>query len=122
MKTLPLTPEEDRARLVLRRILAFTETNGAELARLTGYLPQTISERLSGKSRVGIRDIAVFSEVLGVNPSLFFMEPDDAVRWLLDNSTVVPLRTAGNSESADPSLGAQIVKNLWSTATARRAA
>src|SRR4051794_2292200 len=47
-----LAPAEDRARLVLRRLMAFRETSGAELARRTGYTPQTISDKVKGSNRV----------------------------------------------------------------------
>lgn len=82
----PLPADEERARLVLRKLMGFREMRAAVLARRAGYTAQTMSDKLNGISRIGFSDARRFSDALGVEPMVFFMEPDDAVRWALDHA------------------------------------
>lgn len=85
MATVVLSPEEDQARLVLRKLMALRELTSAEMSRRAGYNAQTMWDKAQGRSRVGLSDIARFAEVLNVEPLVFLMTPDEAVRWTLDH-------------------------------------
>lgn len=85
MPVAELTPDEDQARLVLRQLMSYRGLSGAEIARAVGVSRQMIHEKLAGKSRVSLQDIVDLCHVLNVEPQVFFMDPDAALRWVLDN-------------------------------------
>lgn len=86
MKIHALTAEEDRARLVLRHVMGYRGMTGAELGRRVGVTRETVSAKMKGSSILSISDLHRFAEALDIEPQVFFLEPDDAVRWVLDNA------------------------------------
>lgn len=68
--------------------MGLRELSGADLCRLTGYTPQTVSAKMNGSAVISMTDADNFANALGVEPSVFFLEPDDAVRWVLDHRAI----------------------------------
>lgn len=82
----PLSPTEEQARLVLDALMRYRRITGAEMSRRVGLTRQSLHDKLRGKNRVSLNDVSRFAEVLGVEPAVFFSDPDGAVRWVLDHS------------------------------------
>lgn len=107
MRTQDFTDDEERARKVLETLLGRRGMRVATLARAVGLKHQTVWDKVTGRSRLGITDMCRFAEVLGVEPLVFFMDPDEAVQWDLDQrrqtspATAKPSRIPSSTPAAN---------------------
>lgn len=86
MPTRPLlTEDEDQAREVLNHLSRLRGFTDARIAARAGMTRGTVQGKRSGITRIGIADAAKLAKALDVEPIVFFMTPDDAIRWVLDN-------------------------------------
>lgn len=86
MATALLSVEEDQARLVLDALRRIRSLSGVRLARSAGMSRQSVSDKLMGARRITLADVGRFAKALEVEPAVFFMTPDDAIRWTLDHA------------------------------------
>lgn len=83
----------------------------ASLARLVHMNPKTMWTYVRGVTRLDVGLIVVLSEILGVDPEVFFMTPDEALLWTINNR---PNGPGGRSGRSKPTTG-------WFTHTERPA-
>lgn len=81
----PLCPLEQRASLVLHRLMKHLDLNDSEVARSLAISRSTVQGKRTGTVRITIDELEAFAGALHVEPFVFFLEPDEAVRWALDN-------------------------------------
>lgn len=75
----------DHVPAVLRRFRNYMGTNDAELARLTGIKRTTLANKMKGNGSFSPGEMHALAEVFGVPVDVLYLEPDNAVRWLLDH-------------------------------------
>lgn len=85
MKPLMLTREEERAREVMDVLKRLRGLSDGEIATKLGTNRQAVHQRRAGLTRIGLTDVVRLSEAFDVEPLVFLMEPNEAVRWVLDN-------------------------------------
>lgn len=66
--------------------MRYRDLSVAGLAGHLGMTRATVNNYTSGKSRLNVEMIEGLAEALQVEPAVLLMEPDDAIRWVLDNS------------------------------------
>lgn len=55
-----------------------------QIAERTGISRQTVNKRLSGYTRIGLEDLEALAAAFEVPRDIFFMPPNDAIRWVMD--------------------------------------
>lgn len=74
--------------MTVTNVARFVGVSMSELARRTGMRYATLHDRMHGKSLFQPFELDAIAAALGLQPDLFELEPDDAVRWLLDHPEV----------------------------------
>lgn len=73
--------DEHRARRdipkVARILLGVTGRTARELGEVSGLTESQMSDRLSGRTRIGAVEVAAWADFLGVDPGLFYRQPDE---------------------------------------------
>lgn len=82
-----LSASEDRARRVLNILVNITDTADGHVADRCGddWSRQMVEQRRKGDTRIRIGDVDAFAAAFGVNPLMFSLPPDEALRYLADN-------------------------------------
>ena len=92
---------EQQVRETLDALLRFYGWNQSELARRANMGRPNVQSKLSGRTQLYLRDLAVFAQTLDIPIETLFLSPADAWRWALDNKgapgPVIPLRRASSS-------------------------
>ena len=70
---------------VLHLLMANLDVTDAKLADQLQTSRQTINSRRKGRVTMTADDVAEVAAALGVDPALFFGQPSDAVRWLVEH-------------------------------------
>lgn len=74
---------------VLRQLMAYSGVTGGQLARAFGMSRQAMSLRITGKQRFGADEIAGLAACFGVPVQVFYLSPDEALRWVIDHPQAV---------------------------------
>lgn len=78
--------EWGKRRKTIAAIARYLDVGQRELAREMGLHHQVLHERLSGRTEIKPWELDGFAAVLGVPLEVLFMEPDEALRSVLDHA------------------------------------
>lgn len=78
---------------VLRRLMAVYDLTNADIAPVIGVTPQAVSARLRGKTVIKSEEIPALAVRFGVPVEVFYLSPEEALRWVLDNGPPISSRT-----------------------------
>lgn len=75
-----------RSAAVLRALKRYRALSDADVARITGLSRSGIQGYMAGDRHMTVGLMEVFAAALEVSPTVFFMEPEEALRWAFDNT------------------------------------
>lgn len=75
----------ERRRETIKLLADYLGFKTAELARRMEMNRSTMTGRLNGSTQVEPWELAGFAAVFGVPVEVLEMDPEDAIRWVLDN-------------------------------------
>lgn len=87
-----------QAAAVLRALKAYRGLSDPKIASAVGMSPASIQAYMTNKQQLTVSLMAAFAAVLHVDPRVFFLTPDEALRWTIDNA---PNEKAGGFSSTD---------------------
>ena len=70
---------------VIRQLMTYKRLRMYHLAAALEVEPQSMSARLNGKTVIKQEELAALAVLLQVPVGVFYMSPDDALRWVLNN-------------------------------------
>lgn len=88
-----LTEEERRAYRVLDLAMRVFDITDQVLADRVGMTRQSIQQRRKGITRMRLGDVDRFAVALDVNPLVFSLDPEEALRFFADNYADMLIRT-----------------------------
>ena len=62
---------------VLRTLMSAAGISSADIANVLGISKASLSERLSGKTRITADELATLANFFGVDPGIFFKKPEE---------------------------------------------
>lgn len=77
---------KDRAVAALQAIKAYRRLSDGEIAAAVGLGRSSVQAYMSGQRHLTIGLLYEFADVLDVDPQVFLMEPDEAIRWVLEHT------------------------------------
>ena len=92
-----------RAAQVLNAVRQHRGVSEKWLADQLGIAQPTVNNYTSGRSPLTIVWMARFAETLGVDPVVFHMTPNEAIRWIIDNRPNLDQVDRPKSPRGDPS-------------------
>lgn len=72
-----------------------------------------IEARRNGRSKLKLDDLELLAEAFGIPPTVFFMEPGEAVKWSLDNPTDHGIRQIIWIDDADQAVSQPRLPGYW---------
>jgi hypothetical protein len=92
----------ERYRETIVKLTKFLDISTTDLADEMGMTRPTMTGRLKGYSRIEPWELPGFALALGVPVEVLDLEPDEAVRWILDHPTEVTRSrySSGNAQRA----------------------
>jgi transcriptional regulator with XRE-family HTH domain len=69
-------------------MLRLSDRRSAELAQAMGWSRASLSDRLTGKTRITSDELAACGAFFGVDPGVFYRDPDSIRRRILAGATV----------------------------------
>lgn len=73
---------------VLRLLLRLSDRRSSELAEAMGWSRASLSDRLTGKTRIPSDELAACAAFFGVDAGVFYRDPDSIRRRILGGATV----------------------------------
>lgn len=70
---------------VIRRLALHYDVTASDLAEQLGVTRAAVSSRLNGKTVIRSEELAGLAHYFGVPILVFYLEPDEALRWVLDH-------------------------------------
>lgn len=70
---------------VIRQLMAYKGLRAYHLAAALGVEPTSMSARLNGKTVIKQEELAALAVLFDVPIAVFYLSPDDALRWVLDH-------------------------------------
>lgn len=77
---------ERRTRQTIKKVMGYRGLNDTSLAELVRMSRSTVQSYTGGPTQITAKVLAKFAEVLDVDDYVLMMQPDDAMRWVLDHS------------------------------------
>jgi hypothetical protein len=75
----------------VEKVLGYYSLTGADVSRVLGLNPQTVHNKLSGRSAFRHEEIVGLARWLATPIDVLLrLEPDDALRWVIDHPDVRP--------------------------------
>lgn len=88
---------------VLRLMLRLSDRRSSELAAALGWSRASLSDRLTGKTRITSDELAACAAFFGVDPGVFYRDPDSIRRRILGGDLNEPtdrlVKSAGHRRS-----------------------
>lgn len=88
---------------VLRLMLRLSDRRSSELAAALGWSRASLSDRLTGKTRITSDELAACAAFFGVDPGVFYRDPDSIRRRILGGDLNEPtdrlVKSAGHGRS-----------------------
>lgn len=70
---------------VIRALMSYTRHRTYHLAAALGVTPTSVSARLNGSTVIKQEELAALGVLFDVPVEVFYLEPDQALRWVLDH-------------------------------------
>lgn len=70
---------------VIRQLMTYKRLRMYHLAEALGIEPTSMSARLNGKTVIKQEELAALAVLFRVPVAIFYMGPDQALRWVLDH-------------------------------------
>jgi transcriptional regulator with XRE-family HTH domain len=80
-----VTEERMRSAAVLRQLKAYRDVSDGDLALAIGMSRSGIAGYMSAKTALDVDRMHGFARALDVEPVVFLMSPDEALRWTLEH-------------------------------------
>lgn len=71
---------------VLRALKSYRGLSDGDIAQLTGLSRSGVQGYVAGDRQMTVSLMQLFADALNVKPLVFFMEPDEALGWVLTNT------------------------------------
>jgi transcriptional regulator with XRE-family HTH domain len=80
-----VTQERRRSAVVLRQLKGYRELTDTDLAVQVGISRSAVAGYMTAKPAMDIDKMHRFARALDVEPVVFLMSPDEALRWTLEH-------------------------------------
>jgi transcriptional regulator with XRE-family HTH domain len=80
-----VTRERRRSAVVLRQLKTYRELSDTDLAVVVGLSRSAVAGYMTAKTAMDVDKMHRFAQALDVEPIVFLMTPDEALRWTLEH-------------------------------------